>query len=373
MSDFFESSTPIRRPILGISITFAIGCFCGFYDWFSINFICLATALLIAASAIFKNRSVELILCAVFLSGALRVGLFREVWLQKIGYNYQNIEVICEITGEPSFYKIKSGERTTFPALADFENGEKGRIKVVCTGNWPDRFSPHEKWKLSGRFYAYNYRLNFTGSLHINWVESGTTLIEPAPWIFRTSEKIKESGMGILKAGVNNSTASSIVQAMLLGERSDIPADLKNDFIDSGTLHLFALSGLHVGVITVLLVVILKSIGVVRVYWGVILIPLLFAYVLVTGVRASTLRAFLMATTYLGAPLVGRRPDALISWSFAAFIVLLIEPLQIRDAGFLLSFSVVGFLIVFYKAFKNWIFPEDWALAGRTFKRERYG
>jgi ComEC/Rec2-related protein len=82
-----------------------------------------------------------------------------------------------------------------------------------------------------------------------------------------------------------------------------------------------------------------------------LLIPALFLYVLSTGMKASALRAFTMAAIYFAAPMAGRRPDAPSSVALAAIVLLLINPFNMTDPGFQLSFIVVcGILII-----HNWV------------------
>ena len=162
--------------------------------------------------------------------------------------------------------------------LAQFNDGRRGLIKVVCYGHYPDRFLRGEKWKFSGRFYAYNYRFRFSGALYVNSTENNSSQIESAHWMSRKFySELRDCFSEVLGRGIDKSGIGfSVSRAMLLGERDGISKDLQSDFINSGTLHLFALSGLHVGVIAILLIAILKVFGITRIYWGAILIPLLF-------------------------------------------------------------------------------------------------
>jgi ComEC/Rec2-related protein len=139
-----------------------------------------------------------------------------------------------------------------------------------------------------------------------------------------------------------------LVQAMFLGTRSAIPRELNQVFRDSGTIHIFAISGMNVALLAVVLIAMLSMLGVPRPWWVLPLAPILAFYTVVTGLSASALRACLMAVLYFGAPLLGRKPDGLSTLGAAAVIALAIDPFQLQDAGFALSFVVMGGLLLLY-------------------------
>lgn len=162
----------------------------------------------------------------------------------------------------------------------------------------------------------------------------------------------------------------ALVQAMFLGTRSAIPRDLNQVFRDSGTIHIFAISGMNVALLAVVLIALLSLAGVPRQKWCLPLAPILIFYTVVTGLSASALRACLMAVLYFGAPLLGRKPDGLSTLGAAAVIALAINPFQLQDAGFALSFVVMGGLLMLYvpmaELVKRWWRVDDAALDARA-------
>jgi ComEC/Rec2-related protein len=220
---------------------------------------------------------------------------------------------------------------------------------------------------LRGRYYPYQHRAKYAGVLYVKTFER----VSAAPSFYRGCALLREKARAILSAGLDDFPQErGLLSAMLLGCRAGVQGEVRADFIQSGTLHLFALSGLHVGLIALLLIGVLKSAGLDRKYWGLVLVPVLWVYVVMTGMRPSTLRAFVMASVYWGGPLLGRRPDAASAWALAAVIVLLLDPMQVLDPGFILSFAVVGFLIVGCACFRGWLIPANYGLEGRTLRRK---
>ncbi len=144
--------------------------------------------------------------------------------------------------------------------------------------------------------------------------------------------------------------AVALNRAMLLGERDGIPAAAKRLFTAAGTNHVFAISGLHVMVVARLLLVAL-AVTFFPVRWaGLVLVPALVLYTLLVGASPSALRAAVMASLCLLAPIFGRRPDALVAWAltFAAFHVC--DPALLLDVGAQLSFTVMLGILLFLRA-----------------------
>lgn len=135
-------------------------------------------------------------------------------------------------------------------------------------------------------------------------------------------------------------------RAILLGERSNLPKATKKIFIESGTIHVFAISGLHVMIIARVLMFLIALLFVPYRLQGALAIPLIWGYVLLVGAPPSAVRAALMASFYFAAPLFSRRPNALLSWVFAFLLVHILNPVQIADVGSQLSFAVMLALIL---------------------------
>lgn len=147
----------------------------------------------------------------------------------------------------------------------------------------------------------------------------------------------------------------ALLRAMLLGDRGGMTADLRRTFIESGTFHVFAVSGLHVGMLSLVGSALLRFAGISRRYWFWFLAPVVVLYVFIVGLRPSAVRAACMVLLYLLAPATGRRPDAFSAWSGAALLILAVRPFDLLTPGFILSFVVVAGLIVWTPVFSFWL------------------
>lgn len=141
---------------------------------------------------------------------------------------------------------------------------------------------------------------------------------------------------------------AGILRALLLGYRHELPADHHRLFALTGTLHIFAISGLHVGIVAALLLVGVRACGVSRTRWVLYLAPLLILYTVATGMRPSALRACAMALAFSSAFLFNRKPDAPSAWALAALLILVAAPAQLTSPGFIFSFVIVAGLIRLY-------------------------
>lgn len=139
---------------------------------------------------------------------------------------------------------------------------------------------------------------------------------------------------------------AALNRAILLGERKNLPPRLRRTFVESGAIHVFAVSGLHVMAVAKILMVLAALCFVPLRALSLVVVPIVWAYVIMIGAPPSAVRAASMATIYFSATLFGRRPNGLISWAATFLIVHLIAPGMIENVGSQFSFVVMLVLIV---------------------------
>lgn len=147
--------------------------------------------------------------------------------------------------------------------------------------------------------------------------------------------------------------------AMLLGRRDGIPYGRLAVFAAAGTIHVFAISGLHVMLIAGLLNGFLKAFGLSRRMCAACAIPMLAGYVMLIGYPPSAVRAGLMVSLYLGAYLFGRRPDSLAAWGVAAIVIFGVSPEMALNVGCMLSFSVMLGIVLWIRWSGQFASPLD--------------
>ncbi|HOB33568.1 MAG TPA: ComEC/Rec2 family competence protein, partial [Verrucomicrobiota bacterium] len=112
-------------------------------------------------------------------------------------------------------------------------------------------------------------------------------------------------------------------------------------FIQTGTMHIFAISGMHIALLAGILVSLLRVVRVPRFWCGAVVIPLIWFYTGATGWQQSAVRSALMMTVVVGGWSLKRPGDLLNSLGAAAVAILLFDPHQLFQASFQLSFFVV--------------------------------
>lgn len=143
------------------------------------------------------------------------------------------------------------------------------------------------------------------------------------------------------------SPESSLLAAMLLGNKAGLSEELKGDLNATGTRHITAISGMHVAILSGMLFAFLLNVGVPKRRSSLLVLLFLVFFVVFTGIQTSALRAGIMGSAFLVAGLLGRRNVALRTLVFAGGGMLLSNPLLLRhDVGFQLSFlAVLGILL----------------------------
>jgi competence protein ComEC len=135
--------------------------------------------------------------------------------------------------------------------------------------------------------------------------------------------------------------AQSILRALIIGDKSHICRELRDIYSISGGSHLLALSGLHIGVVYMLLSSIFKILGnsrISRSIRGVIIILTLWAYAFISGMSSSIARAVTMLTIYEISPLFNSKRSLMRALAISALIITLFNPDAPFEIGFQLSY-----------------------------------
>ncbi|MCX6173587.1 MAG: DNA internalization-related competence protein ComEC/Rec2 [Ignavibacteriales bacterium] len=150
---------------------------------------------------------------------------------------------------------------------------------------------------------------------------------------------------------LHNKTTAGLLRGLLLADQGSIDYVIKNEFINSGVVHVLSVSGLHVGYIVLIFLVVFNRFNIFTRY-TLTLIGLLF-YLIITGADAPVFRSTVMAVALLAAPAMGREYNSLNALSLSAFIILLISPNELFNPSFQLSFSAILSLILIYPPMKR--------------------
>ena len=161
-----------------------------------------------------------------------------------------------------------------------------------------------------------------------------------------------------LERGIENQTEQlSLIRGMALGAIDDASSDIERPFRDTGTMHVFAVSGLHVALFSSIGWTFLNLIGVRRNHALFILIPGVFAYAFITGWRPSAARAAIMVAILMAATLFDRQSRLQNNLGAAALILLFTDTHQLFLPGFQLSFGVLWAIALLAGPVLTWLRP----------------
>ena len=133
----------------------------------------------------------------------------------------------------------------------------------------------------------------------------------------------------------------ALLAATMLGRTALLPADAKEAFATTGTLHLFAISGLHIAGMAAALLWLAKRARLPELPSGLVILALLWLYVQVTGASPSSVRAWIMAAFLWGGRASDRDTPPIQSLALACAVTLILSPEACTDAGFQLSYAAV--------------------------------
>jgi len=168
------------------------------------------------------------------------------------------------------------------------------------------------------------------------------------------SDRFKKWAKAALAIGRTNvDVPLHLEQALTLGEKSYLTEDVTEPFMQAATYHIFAVDGLRMAILFGIFFTALRWLRVPRNVCSMIILPLLWFYVEITGWPASAIRAAVMLTIVLGGWMLKRPVEVLNSLFAAALIILLWQPQQLFQAGFQLSFCVVLCIILIMPAFDS--------------------
>ncbi len=250
---------------------------------------------------------------------------------------------------------------------ADLPQGLPSTLLVSWYQDWPD-LSVGQRWKLDLKLKPPWGSVNFQGSDKEKWlfaegigglanVRAGA-LLAGTPGRVYPVQSIRETVLVQIATHVSDRRQRGIIQALATADRSGISPDDRQLLQLTGTSHLLAISGLHIGLAAAggvwfsrLLFGLLPLMGLGGVpFFLSIIMGMLAAtaYAALAGFGISTLRAVVMLLVVMTAVLISRSIHPFRAWSIALAAVLLVNPYAPLGAGFWFSFLAVAALMSLY-------------------------
>lgn len=166
----------------------------------------------------------------------------------------------------------------------------------------------------------------------LNWYSA------PLRWAEQLRENLRA---GITRGLPEDSNGRAVIQAMVLGEKPPGDSEVSRAFRESGAMHVFAVSGLHVTLVGAIFWMVLMHFPIPRRVGVFVVILAMITYAFVTGLRPPAIRATLMAICFLGAYFFRRRPSLFNALALSLVLVVVWKPSQVHEVGFQLSYGVL--------------------------------
>lgn len=374
----------MKRPLVSFTLAFIAG-ICLSSRHLSVSYLFLvATGLLclFGFAFHFKNTAfrwmVLLVICGVFF-GFLRNESFTKIPPDDISHFIQSAPVI--VTGQIADNPAQTPEQISFTLKAESLNNKNvsGRILVKI-------YNPQKQYEYGARLRLptkiispspptnpgqFNYArylarkriycratLSNDGSVEKISSPQISLLRHPVKWLSknlifplrqRLIQIINKSLPGERKEvlGVTREDALSVLKGVLLGGYKTAPPVIRDAFINSGIVHVLAVSGLHVGLVMIIFYTFFSALRCPRKISSALTIFTVILYALITGARPSAVRAALMCSLGLLANMLGREKDFYNSIAIAGLILLLINPQDLFTVSFQLSFIATLGLLYF--------------------------
>ena len=203
---------------------------------------------------------------------------------------------------------------------------------------------------------SYLKREDVLEQLTVRYPEDGSVVRHGGGnWIMRVAHQSRARIQSILCRGLEDSAdVQSFIGGLALGLRHQTTDDIEEPFQQTGTLHLFAVAGLHVGIVAQLLWLLASVARLPRKWAAGLIIPTLFFYACVTGLHISSVRASIMAAILFAGVFFERPVLTFNSLAAAAFVLLSWNTQELFSTGFQLSFAVVGTIILLADPVMRW-------------------
>ncbi|NQU74131.1 MAG: DNA internalization-related competence protein ComEC/Rec2, partial [Candidatus Omnitrophica bacterium] len=367
----------MKRPLLGIAFAFSLGILLGKIVECPLFYVFGCTVILVFLSILFIKSETRFLAAAFlgfFLLGALALKSYDAIPknhiknIVQIGENSsEQILVQGRILDKPDKTKthynkdrqrfllalkaIKTGgdwqpssgilSVKVFNRMPDLQYGNEiimeGRLFLPRGATNPGQFDYRKFLERKKIFYDLNAKDRDFVKIIGRGFRNPITV-----FAYAAKEKIKARIDKFIPA-----KEALILKAILLGERQEVDEEIRDTFIKTGTVHILSISGLHVGLLVFIFMLLFKLARIPFKIQVFILTFLVIAYCMMVGNRPPIIRSTIMILVFLFGRLLKREQDLLNSLAFSALAILFFRPQQLFDIGFQLSFLTVGSIVYF--------------------------
>lgn len=211
-------------------------------------------------------------------------------------------------------------------------------------------FQNIDSYKNSGVFNLKEYlkKEKIYGNLKINNLEILNKSKTIKSIFFKIRKYIKEK-----YESSYSSKTKSYLEVIILGEKSNLEEETKNNFKEGGISHILAISGMHISIIILLIKKVLDKLIKSQKKKYIVLIILLIIYSQVINFSSSAIRSIIMAILHIIAKAINKKDNFLVNLSLSSLVILIINPYNLIDSGFQLSFLATLSLVKILPKIRN--------------------
>jgi competence protein ComEC len=307
------------------------------------------------------------------------------------GRHYTTGDVLELILEEPLTEKPNS-----LKAIASVPSIVRNQRKIFCRGKLivnfrKDSFAKQLKYgsrlliskpvqpiRNSGNPSAFDYRRYslFQGITHQVYIEerdfrpAGNKIDMLRQWIYACRSFL----IAILQRHIRGEKELGLAEALLIGYKDDLDKTLLQSYSNTGVVHVIAISGLHLGLIYGILLLLTKPLNRrgFRMIRACMMISGLWIFSILAGAQPSVLRSAVMFSAIALAVVLERKTSIYNTMALSAFLLLCYQPFWLWDLGFQLSYTAVLSILIFFRPVYNWFYFRNkavdavWKLAAVT-------
>ncbi len=369
-------------PVIGVTVSFAAGIIIQSFFSIPIFYGFVLLALLLSAALLFfllERRKSSFGFTSILILSLTVMAGYTSARLQRNDINVipDSIYVVKDFSAYGRIKKIDLPSKDGFSFLLQTDSIKavykvNARVNLLCkvwddsTANLLAGLAPGNLIKITGIYrkgresrnpgeFDYNKYLhskNISGILTV-YEKNDVSVISGESNTLHSMIFSARKLIDNLISTMHTPRTAALLKGLILADRNDISFETRNQFVNSGVVHVLAVSGLHAGFIALIFFILL---GRLNLYLrSIITIAGLVLFLMLTGVPASVFRAVVMAVVLITAFLLNRTTNIYNSLAIAALVLLAIDPSEIFNPGFQLSFISVLSIAYFYPRFEQLI------------------
>lgn len=262
-----------------------------------------------------------------------------------------------------------NGHAIVYFKKSTYDNTLNYGDEIICRNTFTPIAEPRNPDEFDFKNYLALNEFYTNAFLQSNeWIKLGSGYTN---WFWKLAYRWRQGCVNLIEKYVPGKNEAAVTAGLILGYRSSIDKEIYQAYSASGVIHILAVSGMHIGLIYVLLDLILFFMNrnsKLKTFKSIIILILIWWFGLMTGLPGSVVRAATLFSFLTLGKLLKQNGNTYNTMSMAAFFILIFSPLSLLDVGFQLSYAAVIGIVSLQKPiyqllqFKNKLIDNGWKL-----------